>query len=64
MAFQLDTYARNKHWVVDGVLPQAFWNFTTDALLRHALVAKVPSYDDFVVNDFALAARQALATMR
>jgi len=64
VAFQLDTYARNKHWFVDGVLPQAFWNFTTDALLRHALVAKVPSYDDFVVNDFALAARQALATMR
>jgi ABC-type nitrate/sulfonate/bicarbonate transport system substrate-binding protein len=62
VAFQLDTYARNKHWVVDGVLPQAFWDFTTGALLRHALVAKVPSYDDFVVNDFALAARQALAT--
>lgn len=23
---------------------------TTDALLRHGLLAKIPSYDDFVVN--------------
>jgi NitT/TauT family transport system substrate-binding protein len=64
VAFQLDTYAKNKHWVVDGVLPQPFWDFTTEALLRHELVAKVPSYGDFVVNDFALAARQALSTQR
>jgi NitT/TauT family transport system substrate-binding protein len=62
--FQIDTYARNKHWVVDGVLPRAFWDFTTDALLRHGLLPKIPSYDDFVVNDFALAAQQALPTVR
>ncbi len=62
--FQLDTYAKNKHWVIDGVLPRAFWDFTTDALLRHGLVAKIPSYEDFVVNDFALAAQQTLSTVR
>jgi ABC-type nitrate/sulfonate/bicarbonate transport system substrate-binding protein len=60
VAFQLETYARNKHWVVDGVLQRGFWDFTTAALQRHGLLDKVPSFDDFVVNDFALAARDAL----
>jgi len=60
VAFQIETYAKNKHWVVDGVLPRAYWDFTTSALLRHKLVEKVPAYDDFVVNEFALAAREKL----
>jgi NitT/TauT family transport system substrate-binding protein len=61
--FQLETYARNKHWVVDGVLPREYWDFTTTALLSHKLVEQVPRYEDFVVNDFALAAREKLRTV-
>ena len=59
VAFQLETYAKNKHWVVDGLLERSFWDFTTAALQRHALLDKVPSFNDLVVNDFALAAREA-----
>jgi NitT/TauT family transport system substrate-binding protein len=62
--FQIDTYARNKHWVVDGLLERSYWDFTTAALQRHGLLAKVPRYEDFVVNDFALAAREALRVVR
>jgi NitT/TauT family transport system substrate-binding protein len=62
VAFQLETYARNKHWVVDGLLERSFWDYTTQALIRHALIPKAPRYEDFVVNDFALAAREALKT--
>jgi NitT/TauT family transport system substrate-binding protein len=58
--FQVNTYARNKHWVVDGVLPKEYWDFTTSSLMRHKLLEKVPGYEDFVVNDFTLAAREAL----
>jgi NitT/TauT family transport system substrate-binding protein len=64
VAFQLDTYAENKHWVVDGLLPRDYWDFTTSALLRHQLLEKIPSYESFMVNDFALAARVALQKMR
>jgi ABC-type nitrate/sulfonate/bicarbonate transport system substrate-binding protein len=64
ISFQLDTYARNKHWLVDGLLPRDYWDFTTAALLRHKLLDKAPSYDDFMVNDFALAARKALQATR
>jgi NitT/TauT family transport system substrate-binding protein len=60
VSFQLDTYARNKHWNVDGVLTRDYWDFTTAALARHQLLDKVPKYEDFVVNDFSLAAREAL----
>jgi NitT/TauT family transport system substrate-binding protein len=58
--FQLDTYAKNKHWVVDGLLTRDYWDFTTSALERHQLLSMIPKYEDFVVNDFALAARAAL----
>jgi NitT/TauT family transport system substrate-binding protein len=62
VAFQLETYAKNKHWVVDGVLERGYWDFTTAALIRHELIPKAPRYEDFVVSDFALAARDALKT--
>jgi NitT/TauT family transport system substrate-binding protein len=64
VAFQLDTYARNKHWVIDGVLARNYWDYTTTALVRHGLIPKAPKYEDFVVNDFSLAAREALKTLR
>jgi len=64
ISFQLDTYARNKHWNVDGVLTRDYWDFTTSALERHQLLAKIPKYEDFVVNDFSLAAREALRSTR
>jgi NitT/TauT family transport system substrate-binding protein len=62
VAFQLETYARNKHWVVDGVLERGYWDFTTMALVRHGLVPTAPKFEDFVVSNFALAAREALKT--
>jgi NitT/TauT family transport system substrate-binding protein len=64
ISFQLDTYARNKHWNIDGVLARDYWDFTTSALERHQLLAKIPKYEDFVVNDFSLAAREALRGTR
>ena len=54
ISFQLETYAKNKHWNVDGVLPRDFWDFTSSALQRHSLIAQVPKYEDFVTNDFRL----------
>ncbi len=60
ISFQLDTYAKNKHWVVDGVLARNYWDYTTAALQRHGLLPKAPKYEDFVVSDFSLAARAAL----
>lgn len=60
VSFQLDTYAKNKHWVVDGLLTRDYWDFSTSALQRHQLLASIPKYEDFVVTDFALAARAAL----
>jgi ABC-type nitrate/sulfonate/bicarbonate transport system substrate-binding protein len=60
VAFQLDTYARNRHWVVDGVLERNYWDYTTKALERHALIDRIPKYEDFVARDFGLAAREAL----
>jgi NitT/TauT family transport system substrate-binding protein len=60
IAFQLDTYAKNKHWVVDGLLTRDYWDFSTAALLRHQILPSIPKYEDFVVNDFALAARAAV----
>jgi NitT/TauT family transport system substrate-binding protein len=62
--FQLETYARNKHWVVDGVLARDFWDFTTSALTGHKLLERVPRFEDFVINDFALAARDRFPSGR
>lgn len=62
ISFQLDTYAKNKHWVADGFLERTYWDYTTAALQRQGLIERSPRYEDFVVNDFALAARAALKT--
>ena len=61
VSFQLDTYARSKH----SESSMACWllrllRISTSALERHQLLAKIPKYEDFVVNDFSLAAREAL----
>jgi ABC-type nitrate/sulfonate/bicarbonate transport system substrate-binding protein len=60
ISFQLDTYGKNKHWVVDGFLERNYWDYTTAALQRQGLIDRSPKFEDFVVNDFALAARAAL----
>jgi ABC-type nitrate/sulfonate/bicarbonate transport system substrate-binding protein len=62
IAFQLETYAKSKHWVVDGLLERNYWDYTTTALQRHGLIDRIPKFEDFVVRDFALAARAALKT--
>jgi ABC-type nitrate/sulfonate/bicarbonate transport system substrate-binding protein len=62
VAFQLETYARNKHWVIDGALERNYWDYTTNALQRHGLIERIPKFEDFVVRDFGLAARAALKT--
>jgi NitT/TauT family transport system substrate-binding protein len=62
VAFQLETYAKNKHWVVDGLLERRYWDYTTGALQRHGLIDRIPKFEDFVVRDFGLAAREALKT--
>jgi NitT/TauT family transport system substrate-binding protein len=62
ISFQLDTYAKNRHWVVDGLLARNYWDYTTAALQRQKLIDRSPKYEDFVVTDFALAARDALKT--
>ena len=62
VSFQLDTYAKNKHWVMDGFLARNYWDYTTAALERQKLIDHSPKYEDFVVTDFALAAREALKT--
>ncbi len=50
VAFAINYYIREKFWNVNGVLPKATWDFTTQALVDAGYLKVVPAYKDFVIS--------------